>query len=126
MVLRKDALGLQRGEDRYLRLLGEFSQLLAGIRVDRALSDVEQRLLGRHERTDGGPYVVGIGPRPPALDRRVRVIGLVVLAEVARNDEQDRAGPAGAKLREGAAGEVGDQFRAVDLADPLGDRLQGL
>ena len=68
-----------------------FSELAGGVGVVDALADVEQRVLRREQRLDGGLHVVGIGARAPALHRRVGMLVGVVLAEVARNDEQHRA-----------------------------------
>ena len=54
------------------------------------------------------------------------MLGLVVLSEVARDEQQHRTGPARSEVGEGAAHVVGDELGAVDLPHPLGDGLERL
>ena len=126
VVLREDALGLERGQHRHLGRLRELQQLGRRVGIADALADVEQGILGGEQRLDGRLDVVRIGPGAPALHRRVGMLVLVVLAQIARDQQQHRAGPPGAQVREGAAHVLGDEVGAVDLAHPLGDRLERL
>ena len=98
MVLREGALRLEGGQHRHLGQLGELQQLAGGVGVEHALADVEQRILAASSAATAALTSSGIGPGAPALHRRVRMLVLVVLAEVARDDQQHRAraGPSAA------------------------------
>ena len=50
----------------------------------------------------------------------------VVLAEIARDDEEHGTRPPRAKLGEGATQVVGDEVRAIHLAHPFGDGSESL
>ena len=126
MVLGKGALSLQRGEHGHLRELSELQQLARGVGVEHTLAHVEERVLRPEQRPDGRLHVIRIGARSPALHRRIRVLRLVVLAEIARQEQQDGPGAARAELGEGAPEVVGHEVGAVDLAHPLRHGLEGL
>ena len=126
MVLRERALRLERRQHRHVRQLGELQELARGVGVVDALAHVEKRILRGEQRLHRRLHVVGIGTRLPALHGRVRMLVGVVLAEVARNDEEHRPRPARSKVGEGPAHVVRDELGAVDLAHPLGDRLECL
>ena len=68
-----------------------FSSSARRVGVHHALADVEQGILGREQRAHRRLHVVRVGTGAPALDRRVGMLVGVVLAEVARNDQQHRA-----------------------------------
>jgi hypothetical protein len=126
MVFGEGALRLERRQHRHVRQLGELQELARGVGVIDTLADVEQRILRGEQRLHRGLHVVGVRTPLPALHGRVRMLVGVVLAEVARNDEQDRARPARSEMGEGPAHVVRDQLGAVDLAHPLGDGLERL
>ncbi len=126
MVLREHPLGLERGEHGDLGRLRELPQLGRRVRVADALAHVEQGIPGREERPDRGLHIVRIRPAAPALHRRVGVLVGIVLAQLARDQQQHRPRPAGAELGVGPARVLGDEVGAVHLAHPLGDRPEGL
>jgi hypothetical protein len=101
-------------------------ELGGGVGVEHALAHVEQRILGGEQCLHGGAHVVGIGTGPPTLHGGIGVLGLVVLAEVAGDDEEHRPGSAGPEMGEGAPRVVRHEIGAVHLAHPLGDGLESL
>ena len=107
VVLRECSLRLQGGQHRHLSGLGELPQLIGGVRVEDPLAHVQERILGGQQGLDGRFDIVRVRARPPALDLRVRVFALVVLTEIARDNEQDGPRPSRAEMRERPANVVG-------------------
>ena len=123
MVLGEGALAAVGRGDGGVEQFRERRELLAGLGPEDALAGEDHRALGREQRRDGVAHVGGIAGaamrRDGAVvrDRRIGLFG----AHVGGGLEQHGRAAAGAQEGVGAAQELGDAPRLVDLRAPLGD-----
>jgi hypothetical protein len=126
MRVREGALGHQRRHDRDPAQPGELEELAAGVRVDRAAADVQDRalrVLDRLRRLGDLQRMNLFGRPPPGQVNRIRVPEVDLrLLDVLGDVDEYRPGPAAAGNVERRLDRVGQLFDVLDEPGVLDDR----
>ena len=111
VAVREGAPGHQRGDDRNAGQLGQPPQLGAGVGLEHATADVQDRSAGSGDQPGGFPDLLGVrtGHRPVAgqVDLRRPAEVALLLQHVLRDVDQDRAWAPG----RGEMERLGDRLR---------------